>query len=1045
MRVTGWDMTETDTQSKDDKAAKPKAPEWKVFVSSTGFGLGGFRAVARDVISDFKYAGMRCFKPVMMEGFGAQAAQAREVCAGEMEECDVLVGILGIRYGAHPDDDQTSYTEMEYQTAVRKGLPRLMFLLDEDVARELERDAPGAPQGDDRTDRQQQFRGRVSAELVAELKVRTEQGFRESLTRDLTTWVERYSFTRAMVDHSTEFRDARRRLLDLGKRTGGATLIFGEPGTGKTKLFTTLLNDMPLRHAYDHLAGPFTVRLSGGIDAVDRARAQVSGKLREFAREDGVSGAELRPVLIALFLESGVHSGPDVDPGTLEALGTLFSWDDAPRAVVLAETNNRLVMERLDRDLGWPADAVINVHDYASVDDALEQIRRDAPGVHDWPQPDTRVLAEAVGMRPVTLSAAAKDIASEARLSQKRVPRAIRQQLDAIARDESPAVKIGESPWDKTHRALIRNSIDHLSPEARALLALMTVLHPKPTYFPDEIAVAFDLSLDSDEAISLATAGDDAEPDADGQLHLDTADDLVSELVGRGLLERLAGQDAGPGEQEGGSRQLLTLHPANVRVIHGYLPLTDEQRAEGHNRAEAFFRTLIGETVSGSFDSHFRMETGTWWDDVEEWLYHFGHIAPGRAGIAYAALFLDACWWWDLYVKFDFCDQLLDYARRPRVQAASPDMPEVTRLLAKFRETYPRERESARAETLAKMAGDDPADAPGLRDMISTGAGILPILQELCRVLGLTELDALFSSATATAAAPRHEPDADAPGDEPRPYVTRLHLLGLLCLFLAGGHRFTGYSPGEQGEQALAAAEACYRRAESYFLEEEDAWDVAWTRYLLGEVVSLRHGDPAEVWDEAEDGADEESDTELLVLIERARGDHFWDGGDGGDLEEALRHYGRAVFYGVALQVTSNLEAGADVYTQAIHQEMRLDATRILAEPLLRDQGASPDDRVAEARRRLDVMLGEWGGHWHPEPAALDRVLQPVSREAVESSADAIADAAFPPGPGDAVLGKPGSGYYRMVDGIIENTRSQRWVRGLGRWDKSHNPQPGNP
>ena len=98
-------MTETDTQSKDDKAASPKrykAPEWKVFVSSTGFGLGGFRTVARNVISDFEYAGTRCFEPVMMEGFGAQAAQAREVCAREMEECGVMVGILGVRYGDHP-------------------------------------------------------------------------------------------------------------------------------------------------------------------------------------------------------------------------------------------------------------------------------------------------------------------------------------------------------------------------------------------------------------------------------------------------------------------------------------------------------------------------------------------------------------------------------------------------------------------------------------------------------------------------------------------------------------------------------------------------------------------------------------------------------------------------------------------------------------------------------------------------------------------------------------------------------------------------------
>ncbi len=46
--------------------------------------------------------------------------------------------------------------------------------------------------------------------------------------------------------------------------------------------------------------------------------------------------------------------------------------------------------------------------------------------------------------------------------------------------------------------------------------------------------------------------------------------------------------------------------------------------------------------MSGSFDSHFRMEADIWWDDVEEWIYHLGHINPEKIGASYAALFLDA-------------------------------------------------------------------------------------------------------------------------------------------------------------------------------------------------------------------------------------------------------------------------------------------------------------------------------------------------------------------------------------------------------------------
>jgi hypothetical protein len=1031
-------MDEAATQSFDDINAR----RWKVFVSSTSSGLDGLREVAREVISGFTYEGVKCFEPVMMENFGAQAAQAREVCERELRVCDVLVGILGIRYGAHPDDDQTSYTELEYETAVRQRLPRLMLRLEEELAGELEREVP---QGDDRADRQQRFRERVGADLVAEMHVRTVEDFREKLARDLKKWVEEYSFTRAMVDHRTEFLDARGRLRGLGKQAGKATLIFGEPGTGKTKLFDALLDDALLQHAYSRLIRA-TVWLAAGKDEVEQVRAQVSSELDDFAREAGGSRTALPPVLIALHLESGVTSddgevisGKDVDPDTLRVLHRLFTWD-APRAVVLAETNNRQAMRRLESDLGWSDGTVITVSDYANVEDALEQMRRDAPDVRDWPEPDTRILAQALGLRPISLFAAAKDIENEARLAPNLVADTIAEQLDAIANEESsPETIADEGPSARKYRALLRNSIDRLSPEASELLRLMTVLHPKPTLFRDEIAVAL---LNPDDAITIAKADSDEELDPAVRRRRTKTYRLIRELVDRGLLERTPGRDDG----KEGSPPLLALHPANVRVINDYLPLTVDMRAQGHARAEAFYRARVGEAVSESYDAHYRIEKGTWWDDVEEWIYHLSHIAGesaqpearGKAGIAYAALFLDAYWWWDGYVKFDFCDQLLDYAERPRVRAASPEMPEVTRLLAKYRRTGTREYEVVRTETLAQIAGDDQAPDAGEGDSASEGEGdsaseaaaLLSILKELCGCLGITELNALFTSAAAVAATLEHEPTPDA---------TRLHLLGLLCLFVAGGHWSGASAPGEQGELALAAAEACYRQAESYFLEEKDDWDVAWTHSMIGQVVSERGGDPDPLWDEAADGASGESDIELLAQIERLRGDYLWDNDE---LEEALRHHGRAVFYGVALQVTSNLDAGADVYTQAFYRELRLHAVKLLAEPLLRDQEASPGDRVAEAGRRLEAMLGEWGGHWKPKQGPLDLAFRSASRETVETSADAIADAAFPPGPGDAVLGKPDSGYYREVDDLIEKTRAQPWIRGLDRWTERRKRKP---
>ena len=517
----------------EDRFEDISVPRWRVFVSSTSRGLDGFRNAAREIILNFRYAGLECFEPVMMEDFGARDGQAREVCADAVLGCDILVGIIGVRYGSHPPDDSTSYTELEFQTAVEHGLSRLMFVLNRQVAGGLER---ADSQSLGQADRQEDFRSRVLEDRVCVTDVTAVEQFRKELTEALRRWVDEGSFKRALVDHSTAFTQARRRLVNLGLRTGGAALVFGEPGTGKTKLIETLLEDFLLRRSYAHLAGPVTVRLAEGYGAVEQARLEVTSILRSLARLPAGEPADLDvllpvlgavPVLITLFLETG-NTAEIVDAGTLRALPGLFTWDPL-RAIVLAETNNHSVRNRLAYELRWPAEAVIAVRDYNSVDDALEQMRRDAPGVTHWPE-TTGTLAEALGLRPISLRDVATYIGTAAEGSPRRAAFLVREQLDAIAHEQSP---------ERRYAVLIRNQLDHLSPEARDLVALMTVLHPKPTLFPDEMAVALDLSLGRDEAIRLATTeqnDDDVEEAA--ARRRDRADGLVAELIGRGLLER---------------------------------------------------------------------------------------------------------------------------------------------------------------------------------------------------------------------------------------------------------------------------------------------------------------------------------------------------------------------------------------------------------------------------------------------------------------------------------------------------------------------------
>ena len=92
----------------------------KVFISSVINGFEPFRAAAKDAVEALDY------HPVMSEHFGARTYSSEQACLTEVDQCDLYVLILGIKYGYEPEPGR-SVTQQEFHQAVRQRKPILVF------------------------------------------------------------------------------------------------------------------------------------------------------------------------------------------------------------------------------------------------------------------------------------------------------------------------------------------------------------------------------------------------------------------------------------------------------------------------------------------------------------------------------------------------------------------------------------------------------------------------------------------------------------------------------------------------------------------------------------------------------------------------------------------------------------------------------------------------------------------------------------------------------------------------------------------------------
>lgn len=99
----------------------------KVFLSSTYKDLQQHRRVLIDTLSKL---GTNIVL-VAMEYFGSNPLDPIQLSVQKVSESDVYIGVFGWRYGAVDRYSKMSITEIEYRTALAKGLPVLLYLSSE--------------------------------------------------------------------------------------------------------------------------------------------------------------------------------------------------------------------------------------------------------------------------------------------------------------------------------------------------------------------------------------------------------------------------------------------------------------------------------------------------------------------------------------------------------------------------------------------------------------------------------------------------------------------------------------------------------------------------------------------------------------------------------------------------------------------------------------------------------------------------------------------------------------------------------------------------
>lgn len=97
-----------------------------IFVSSTYEDLIPYREEVQRVL-------MRLEQMIKgMEYFGSNSKRPLDVCLQNVRDSKVFIGIIGMRYGSVEEESGKSFTQLEYEEAIKNKIPVLIYIINEE-------------------------------------------------------------------------------------------------------------------------------------------------------------------------------------------------------------------------------------------------------------------------------------------------------------------------------------------------------------------------------------------------------------------------------------------------------------------------------------------------------------------------------------------------------------------------------------------------------------------------------------------------------------------------------------------------------------------------------------------------------------------------------------------------------------------------------------------------------------------------------------------------------------------------------------------------